>query len=296
MTSDGTLSVIPGQAAGMDQVATRLVAAMPLHAITVMYGEPGLRGRLLLETSRFPAADQGRVRAALDLAARLHAGDRRQREPYISHPLRVAIRILSHYRASDPDVACAALLHDSVEDHADDIAPGGARHEALAILGRRFGARTADLVAAVTNPVWDPGRETRKQYREHVVASLEASPWARVVKLSDFTDNAVGLIHTNGPKLLWLAAKYRPLIPVLRELALRADTPLDPEVKAMIAGQLDTAAVRLSAIAGDDDTARPLRAAPADMRPRAGTAVPGSGDQAPSRANPRHRRGPRGEP
>ena len=38
---------------------------------------------------------------------RLHAGDRRQREPYACHPLRVAIRILSHYRVTDPDVAGA---------------------------------------------------------------------------------------------------------------------------------------------------------------------------------------------
>jgi (p)ppGpp synthase/HD superfamily hydrolase len=64
----------------------------------------------------------------------------------------VTIRILSHYRARDPDVACAALLHDAVEDHADGIAPG--RQAALAVLAGRFGARTAALVGAVTNPVW----------------------------------------------------------------------------------------------------------------------------------------------
>ena len=33
-----------------------------------------------------------------------------------------------------------------------------------------------------------------------VTASLHATPWARVIKVSDFTDNAVGLIHTTGPK------------------------------------------------------------------------------------------------
>jgi hypothetical protein len=63
------------------------------------------------------------------------------------------------------------------------------------------------------------------------------------------TDNAVGLIYTTGPKLTKLAGKYRPLVPVLRELILRADTPLDPEVKEMIAGQLDNAEVRFAAIA-----------------------------------------------
>ena len=76
-----------------------------------------------MEIERFGAADRDRARDALALACRLHAADRRQREPYANHLLRVAIRILSHYRVTDPDVACAALLHDAVEDHAAGLAP-----------------------------------------------------------------------------------------------------------------------------------------------------------------------------
>src|SRR5215831_2895811 len=98
---------------------------MPLHAITSVHGEAGLRERLLIEIAKFPAADRARTDDALALASLLHAQDRRQREPYANHLLRVTIRILSHYRVTDPDVACAALLHDTVEDHAEDIAPGG---------------------------------------------------------------------------------------------------------------------------------------------------------------------------
>ena len=37
----------------------------------------------------------------------------------------MAIRIVSHYRVTDPVVACAALLHDAVEDHAAGIVSGG---------------------------------------------------------------------------------------------------------------------------------------------------------------------------
>jgi len=88
-----------------------------------------------------------------------------------------------------------------------------------------------------------------EQYREHVTASLQASPWARVIKASDFTGNAVGLIHTTGPKLSKLADKYRPLVPGLRELILRPDTPLNPEVKERIARQLNNAEDRFAAIA-----------------------------------------------
>ena len=185
--------------------------------------------------------------------SRLHAGDRRQREPYACHPLRVTVRILSHYQVSDPEVACAALLHDAVEDHAGDIAPGGGQQAALVVLAGRFSGRVADLVAAVTSPPWAPGRDKHEQYREHVTASLEASPWARVVKVSDFTDNAIGLFHTTGDSLPRRAAKYRPLLPVLRELVLRPDTPLAGDVKDMIAAQLDKAGIRLASICGDLD-------------------------------------------
>ena len=233
---------------GLGAAETRLLPAMPLHAITSVHGEAGLRQRLLVEIAAFPAADRVRVDSACSLMSLAHAGDRRQREPYANHPLRVALRILSHYRVRDPDVACAALLHDTVEDHAADITTAGTPQAALAVLARMFGPRTAGLVAAVTSPAWEPGRDAGEQYREHVAASLEASPWARVIKASDFTDNAVGLIHTTGPRLARLAGKYRPLAPVLRELILRPDTPLDPDVKDRIAAQFDDAEDRFAAI------------------------------------------------
>jgi hypothetical protein len=226
----------------------RLLAQMPLHAITSVHGEAGLRERLAIELVRFRPADQDRVEQALTLASQLHVADRRQSEPYLNHPLRVAIRVISHYRAGDPDLACAALLHDAVEDHADELAPGCGQPEALAALAAQFGDRVADVVAAVTNPAWQPGRDADDQYREHVTASLQANPVARVIKVSDFVDNGVGLIHTTGPKLRQLAGKYAPLVPVLRELINRPDTPLYADVKEHITGQLDTAAKRFAAI------------------------------------------------
>jgi HD domain len=246
VTPHHAASLVPATGPGTPE--GRLLAAMPLRAITSVHGEGGLRQRLLIETRRFPAAERARIGAAVALMSRLHERDRRRREPYACHPLRVTIRILSHYRVTDPDAVCAALLHDTVEDHARDIAPGS-RGNALAALAAQFGERTAGLVAAVTNPDWEPGRDKHEQYREHVAASLQASPWARVIKASDLTDNAVGLFHTTGPKLPELAGKYRPLLPVVRELTLRPDTPLQDNVKLMIAGQFDRAETRLAAIA-----------------------------------------------
>ena len=234
-----------------------LLAQMPLHAITSVHGEPGLRERLVIETAAWPPADRTRVQAALDLAARLHARDRRQREPYVNHLLRVCLRIISHYRVSDPDLACAALLHDAVEDHADGLAPSGSREDALAVLADQFGQRVAELVDAVTNPEFRPDGDRHEQYREHVVTSLEASPAARVIKASDVTDNAVGLMHTTGPRIAKLARKYGPLLPAVRELILRPDTPLDSDVKDRIAAQLGAAMTRLAAISSGEENTQP---------------------------------------
>ena len=211
----------------MDSGERQLMATMPLHAITSTYGEEGLRARFAAEIETWPEPDRLRLNRALDLAARLHAGDRREREPYVNHLLRVAIRIMSHYGVRDADVACAALLHDAVEDHAAELAGDGGQEAALAVLAAGFGPRVAELVAAVTNPEYAPGRDPHEQYREHVAESLRRNPWARVIKASDFTDNGVGLIHTTGPRLRELAGKYAPLVPVLRELIGRPDTPLE---------------------------------------------------------------------
>src|SRR5580704_7932871 len=244
----------------MDTGERRLVATMPLHAITSTYGEEELRARFEAEIETWPEEDQRRLNQALELAARLHAADRREREPYINHLLRVAIRIMSHYGVHDADVVIAALLHDAVEDHTAELAgPHGDRRAALAVLAAEFGPRVAELVAAVTNPEYAPDRDTHEQYREHVAESLRGNPWARVIKASDFTDNGVGLIHTTGPRLRTLAGKYAPLVTVLQELIALPDTPLDASARQHILAQLDRAADRFAAVlpsggtSGDDD-------------------------------------------
>jgi (p)ppGpp synthase/HD superfamily hydrolase len=234
-----------------------MLLSMPLHAITEVYGEAGLRERLLLELEQFPADERERLVAALELAARLHADDRRVREPYLNHLLRVAIRIIRYYGVHDVDVLTAALLHDAVEDHPSELGglSQGTHTElteaALAELARRFNPRVAELVRSVTNPEYDPERDRHEQYRAHVAASLERDPWARVIKVSDFTDNGVGVVHTTPDKATSAATKYRPLVPKLRELVGRPDTPLSPAAKDHILDQLDLAEERFAAILDD---------------------------------------------
>lgn len=212
-------------------IERRIVDVMPLHAITALYGERGLRERFATETAQFgDAAGRRKIKQALQLAGRLHSLDHRQREPYVNHLLRVALRIICHYEVRDADITCAALLHDSVEDHAADLSPAG-RPGAFATLTVWFGPQVADLVAAVTNPIYSPEIAEHDHYRQHIAASLATHPLARVIKAADFTDNGVGLIYTTGPKAAKLARKYAPLVPVLADLIARPDTPLSYHVK-----------------------------------------------------------------
>src|ERR1700721_1940028 len=109
----------------MDSGEGKLVTPMPLHAITSTYGEEGLRARFAADIETWPGPDRERLNRALGLAGRLDAADRRGRGPDVHPLLRVAIRIMSHYGVRDADVACAALLHDAVEDHAAELSGDG---------------------------------------------------------------------------------------------------------------------------------------------------------------------------
>ncbi|MDR7170380.1 (p)ppGpp synthase/HD superfamily hydrolase [Nocardia kruczakiae] len=246
----------------MESIGAGILAAMPLHTLSDVHGEEGLRQRLLLESQR-KLADPERVDAALEFVADLHRDDNYGREPYLNHLLRVAIRIVSHYEVHDTDLVLAGLLHDAVEDHADDLVTlrderdpdADSPAAALAVLTRRFGERVSNLVAAVTNPAHDADEDRHIRYRDHVAASLDRDPWARVVKISDFTDNGVGILYADEQAVMSkLATKYRPLTAVYRELITRPDTPLAPHVKQHILEQLDTADARFDVIlaAGDD--------------------------------------------
>ena len=84
--------------------------------------------------------EMAKVESAYEFAARYHANQRRRSgEPYINHPVEVAL-ILADYLQMDEDVICAALLHDTVEDTT----------ATLADLAARYGETVAELVDGVT--------------------------------------------------------------------------------------------------------------------------------------------------
>ena len=81
-----------------------------------------------------------KVERAYRFAADYHRDQRRRSgEPYINHPVEVAL-ILAHDLRMDEDTICAALLHDTVED------TPATKDELI----ERFGQTVADLVDGVT--------------------------------------------------------------------------------------------------------------------------------------------------
>jgi (p)ppGpp synthase/HD superfamily hydrolase len=110
----------------------------PLH-----FGEDGTSAsfeQLLAETCQYLAPqDLETIQHAYELASRAHKGTlRRSGEPYIQHPLEVAL-LLADMRIDAEGIA-AALLHDVVED----------TDYTLDDLRRQFGNAVANIVDGVT--------------------------------------------------------------------------------------------------------------------------------------------------
>lgn len=206
--------------------------------------EGSLLTRAVLNGANDAGHDERLVTAAITLASYLHRADTRAqragmpRVPYIEHPLRNAVR-LQRYGCTDQDVIIATILHDTVEDHAFDIArdilgiePADeelAREAAFGYIGVRFGERVKVLVKEVSNPLLPAGLsrvEKHERYREHVISVIGVAA-VFLVKSTDFEDNAGGLHHNLAPNTVSmvrnLANKYLPLVPTLMERALGND-------------------------------------------------------------------------
>lgn len=160
----------------------------------------------------------GMVMDAFHMAREAHYGQGRKytREPFIVHPVTVALKVMEV--CDHPVVIAAALLHDVVED--TDIT--------IDTIYREFGERVAKLVWAVTN------KSTRDEFRDVVLTrrqkfdlNLEflslAPPDAQTIKYADMLDNVSGIV-ANDPKFakvyvpekIMVISKLRDGNPVLR--------------------------------------------------------------------------------
>lgn len=157
-------------------------------------------------TSPISTSQLARVLDALAFAAHAHRQQRRKDEeqtPYINHPIAL-LRILGvEAGIDDPDVLCAAALHDYIEDCC-----GGADQPTVeqgkAIIDERFGTQVLDYVLAVTDDKTLPKAERKRAQVEH---AAHIPPGAKLVKLADKTANLRDI--TNTPPADWSAQRRR---------------------------------------------------------------------------------------
>jgi guanosine-3',5'-bis(diphosphate) 3'-pyrophosphohydrolase len=130
-----------------------------------------------------------RLARAAVYACKQHEGQMRDDgvTPYAIHPLRVVEHLREIAQERDPDVLCAAFLHDTIEDTA-------VTYDTLAGL---FGDGVASLVAELTNDNRLPKPQRRAAMIEHI-PSLSSK--AKRIKLADRLDNISELLRGFGTK------------------------------------------------------------------------------------------------
>lgn len=225
---------------------------MSLSGVTERFGEPGLTKRLEMEITSLSEDERDFCMRALELASHLHRNDEYKNRAYITHPLRTAIRLVRDYDQYDKVMIAGGLLHDSVEDHPRDLVRyfGGeaplvtqdARQAALGTLAVEFSPDLSQLVASVTNEITPQGlsaQERRERYQLMVTEKIATSYQTFLLKLSDFTENGIGLLWTDVPERLpHFTAKYYPLFDVfLWQLEQYAAQGVMPEKHAHFARQ-----------------------------------------------------------
>lgn len=133
---------------------------------------------------------------AISYAAEKHDGFHRKnskKQPYITHPLSVLNFVVAS-GVSDPDVLCAAVLHDVVEDTSATIKD----------IRAHFGEKVASIVAEVTDDRTLSQLERKKAQLEHTkTLSREAAH----VKLADALDNLSSLCV--DPPMGWSVEKIQ---------------------------------------------------------------------------------------
>jgi len=134
-----------------------------------------------------PQADAGLIRRAYEYSARMHGEQKRMSgEPYVTHPLNVAL-IIADFKLDLPSII-TGLLHDVVED----------THASLAEVQAHFGPEVARLVDGVTkvSKITFLSREEKQaeNFRKMIIA-MAHDIRVVLIKLADRLHNMRTLHH-----------------------------------------------------------------------------------------------------
>lgn len=129
----------------------------------------------------FGLENNPKIEEALHVATEIHINDKRKvsGEPYVNHCVAVA-SILKSWGA-DEDEIVAGLLHDTLEDHPDQIS--------LQIIEELFGGRVAHLVDGVTKLKKKEGDRDEFETMRKVTKESLIEPGVALIKLADRVHN-----------------------------------------------------------------------------------------------------------
>jgi GTP pyrophosphokinase len=165
--------------------------------------------RALLRSLRpkLKKGDKELVRQAFEMAAEAHKTMRRKSgEPYILHPIAVAMICVEEIGLGVRSTICA-LLHDTVED--TDITLEDVEHE--------FGTEIARIVDGLTkiSTVMDTNTSQQAENFKKILLTLTDDPRVILIKLADRLHNMRTLDHMKREKQLKIASEtvwvYAPL-------------------------------------------------------------------------------------
>ena len=137
---------------------------------------------------KLPEEQQRLLEKAFNTALNQHQRQlRKENDPYLIHPLRMAIYLLQKLKITDYDFVAAALLHDTVED-------GNLNGE---IIRQNFNEHIASLVQALTRI--SPPNETEQQKKINKPKKfnelLQNNNEVLLIKAVDLLDNLKSWPH-----------------------------------------------------------------------------------------------------
>lgn len=134
----------------------------------------------LLRDHGVSAMQINKVLDAYEMAESVHEFQKRpDKTPYFWHPSRVAKICVTELYQYDPNIICAALLHDALED-SHVLTPE--------IIELNFGSYTSYLVQKLTKDIKAEGAMKEWVEREYIEKLMLASEDARMLKLADRLD------------------------------------------------------------------------------------------------------------
>jgi guanosine-3',5'-bis(diphosphate) 3'-pyrophosphohydrolase len=126
------------------------------------------------------------VAAALAFAAHKHRDQRRKdasASPYINHPIALMNVLVNEGQVTEPDILCAAILHDTIED----------TETSEAELKQAFGDKIASIVLEVTD---DRSLSKAQRKQAQVDHAPHISREAKLVKLADKISNLRDIVDS----------------------------------------------------------------------------------------------------